>query len=69
VSLSESEGEKLFAEGIFLLLQQKVGKQSGKELQSPSELPSSATHLPLFLEEEVKWKFPLTPKLGVIAVL
>ncbi len=62
-------GGKLFAEGIFQLLQQEVGEQSGKELQSPSELPSSPTHLPLFREEEVKWKFLLTPNLGVIAVL
>jgi hypothetical protein len=54
MSLSESEGGKLFAEGIFVLLQQEVGEQSGKELQSPSELPSSPTHLPLFREEQVK---------------
>ncbi len=65
MSLGESKGGKLFAEGIFLLLQQEVGE----ELQSPSELPSSPTHLPLFLEEEVKCKFPSAPKLGVIAVL
>ncbi len=45
-----------------MLLQQEVGEQSGKEQQSPSELPSSPTHLAFVPGRRSEVKIPFDAK-------